>query len=124
MLKESWYERGDEVLTAADVKYCYFGMFIVDELTGVTVAVDKQMFLRKTDEETLERINQVHKERHKIYERKKRFRIPVFTEKTDKILDEMLSTLVSDLEDVEYDREDIYEKFLEELREKFYVVLK
>lgn len=124
MLKHTWYERGDEVRTVSDTKYCYFGMILVDESTDYSYGVDKEVIVRPTDEETLKRIEDIHKEGYKIYERKKRFRIPVFTEQTDKVLDDMLSELVSDLEGVEYNREEIYEKFLKELSEKFYVVMK
>lgn len=124
MLKNTWYECGEEVLTVADTKYCHYGMILVDEATNYSYGVDKEMVVRRTDEETFERIDSIHKEGYKIYERKKRLRIPVFTEQTDNVLDDMLSELVASLEGVEYNREDVYEKFLEELNKKFYVVMK
>lgn len=126
MLKEYWYERGDEVKTSVDVKYCHFGVFIVDKLDHVITSIDKNFFVERadTDEDVQRRIDLVQKEGYKVFERKKCFRIPVFMEETDRGIDDLVTQLVSDLDGRTFDRESVYEQFLQDLSKEFYVVKK
>ena len=122
MLKTRNYIRGKQILTVSDLKNAPNGLFVKDKTMTEFGCIDNPVireFSYLGDDEAIEKWLNSALKTHDLYERIIENREVVFSDKIDNMLDDMLASFAYEYSDTEYHNEEIMEKFLHELKEKF-----
>ena len=114
-MKEYYYIKGKEILDYLDVINAKEGIWV--EHGFESYVVDQSCILRKTEEETFLLLNKCKfQDNCKLYIREKVKRQPIFSEKLDKLIEELLSDYLNSIECGDYlDSDKALDDFLSSL---------
>lgn len=123
MLNKSWYDKGRRIRTAEEAKDCEYG-FIIEAKHGETYTTDK-IILIKPDSIDKDIEAKLNNDNYVVYERIKVEREPIFSEEVDKILNNLLTDFIVDIDlnDYYHSRTPI-DLLLKKLKNKLDIVLK
>ena len=122
MLKQRNYLKGNQILTLKDLKSAPSALWVVYKNRILSeCCIDNPVnkdFSYWEDDEIQRWLDNALKEVD-LYERVLDVREIIFSDKVDNMLDDMLSSFAYEYSDSEYHQEEIMEKFLRELKERF-----
>lgn len=122
MLKTRNYIRGKQILTVSDLKNAPSALYVRDKTMTEFYCIDNPVnreFSCLGDGEAIEKWLNSALKTHDLYERIVENREVVFSDKIDNMLDDILSDFAYEYASTEYHQEDLMEKLLRELKEKF-----
>lgn len=125
MIRPYKYIEGEEIKEYTGILKAKDGFIIVEKYQKY--AVDQEVLLTKTVEASMERLNHLLKQGAKVYARKKVYREPVFDKEIDEVLDDWLSQFAYEYSESEFNRDEIMENKLVELKKligNFYILSK
>lgn len=124
MLNKFWYGKGKQIKNADDAKNSYLGFIFVDVYDNrFYYEPDILVQPHATDADIQKRINTVNKSGYKIYERVKIVREPVFSDKVDHLLNDVIIENMNDLDEFSCEETNM-DKLLKELNKYFNISLK
>lgn len=117
MLRPYKYVDGEEIRDYKTLLEAKDGLFIVEEYKKY--AVDQEVLLAKTEEDSMKRLNHLLERGTKVYARKKVYREPVFNKDLDEFLENWLFQFAYDYTENEYGQEELMEDKLVELKKNY-----
>ena len=116
-MQEYIYVKRKEIKSYQDIVDAVDG-FILEDACG-TVAVDKSAFFRKSEQFSIDSLNDYINQGGKVYARIKEYHKPVFDKSLDNELETLLYDFVNDWELTDYGDDSCVEKVLRRLKEIF-----
>ena len=128
MLRRKQYIKGRAILTVDDLKNAPSTLFIsVKDSTRKESGIDNPvntLFSRIGEDSDIQHWLDKTLKFYSIWERIEEKREPIFSEEIDCMLDDMLSTFAYEYSDSEYHQEEVMEKLLKNINEKFTLEVK